>query len=361
MTAHTPSSYQQQLQHKIELTEQEFADLFNGKLQVYSSPETAYRMRAEFKAWQQSDGFHYAMYHPGEYKKPYTLECFSAGSATMQALMPRLRHAVNQSVKLRHKLFQVEFLTSTTEDAVVTLIYHKPLDEQWQAEAQALSANLNVSIIGRSRKQKHVVGRDYVLEQLTVGDRRYQYQQVEGSFTQPNAAICERMLNWAYEQTLRAGGDLLELYCGNGNFTLPLARSFDRVLATEISKTSIKSALDNCARNQVDNITFVRMSSEELTQALNEEREFRRLEGVELSSYNFSTVVVDPPRSGLDEETNRLVQRFENVLYVSCNPATLKKNLEQMQNSHKVVSMALFDQFPFTPHRECGVLLKKVR
>lgn len=361
MTECSPSPYQHQLQQKIELTKQEFSGLFDGELQVYRSPETAYRMRAEFKAWQQSGEFHYAMYQPGEYKRPYTIDSFPAGSTTMQALMPRLRQAVNQSTVLRHKLFQVEFLTSTTEDAVVTLIYHKPLDEQWQQEAEALAASLEISILGRSRKQKHVIGRDYVLEQLTVADRPYCYQQVEGSFTQPNAAICEHMLNWAYEQTLHLGGDLLELYCGNGNFTLPLARSFRRVLATEISKTSIKSALSNCTRNQVGNITFVRMSSEELTQALNAERAFRRLENVELSSYDFSTVFVDPPRAGLDEQTNQLVQKFDHVLYISCNPETLKQNLEQIRHTHAVVSMALFDQFPFTHHRECGVLLKRLQ
>ena len=63
------------------------------------------------------------------------------------------------------------------------------------------------------------------------------------------------------------GGDLLELYCGNGNFTLPLATRVRKVLATEISKSSVNAALANLADNGVDNVTLVRLSAEELTQA----------------------------------------------------------------------------------------------
>lgn len=360
MTESTATLYHQQLQQKVDLTRQEFASIYGDELDVYPSPAQGYRMRAEFKAWHQDDTVQYAMYRPGEYKKPYTLDTFEPGSAMMQRLMAPLRDAISASNALKHKLFQIEFLTATTGAAVVSLIYHKPLSDQWHQAAAELARALNISIIGRSRKQKVVIGQDYVIEQLKVAGRTYEYQQIEGSFTQPNATICQEMLNWAYTQVENVGGDLLELYCGNGNFTLPLAQQFKRVLATEVSKTSIKSALFNCQLNSVNNIDFVRMSSEELTQALNGDRPFRRLQNIDLDSYHFSTIFVDPPRAGLDSETNQLVQRFDNILYVSCNPETLKANIEQLQKTHKPKNMALFDQFPFTPHRECAVLLQKM-
>lgn len=316
-------------------------------------------MRAEFKAWQDNGAMDFAMFHQGEYKKPYIIDEFTAGSKTMQRLMPLLRDLVNESHDLRHKLFQVEFLTATTDQSVITLIYHKPLDDSWLQAATELAHKLKVNIIGRSRKQKHVIGRDFVIERFCVADRTYEYQQVEASFTQPNAVACQAMLNWVYDQTKGSSGDLLELYCGNGNFTLPLAQHYDRVLATEVSKTSIKSALYNCQLNAINNIAFVRMSSEEITQALNAERPFRRLQDIDLESYRFTTVFVDPPRAGLDAQTNKLVQRFDNIVYVSCNPKTLFSNVQQLSHSHRIKRMALFDQFPFTPHRECGVVLTK--
>lgn len=316
-------------------------------------------MRAEFKAWQEDGAMDFAMFRQGEYKKPYIVDSFPAGSITIQQLMPLLRLKINQSHDLRRKLFQVEFLTTTSEESVITLIYHKPLDDSWLQAATELAHQLKVNIVGRSRKQKYVIGRDFVTEEFRVADRIYRYQQVEASFTQPNAVACQAMLNWVYEQTEKTHEDLLELYCGNGNFTLPLARRYNRVLATEVSKTSIKSALYNCELNAIDNIAFVRMSSEEITQALNAERPFRRLQHINLDSYRFSTVFVDPPRAGLDAQTNKLVQRFDNIIYVSCNPETLRENVQQLIHSHRIKRMALFDQFPFTPHRECGVVLTK--
>lgn len=360
MTELAPISYQHQLQQKIELTQQEFAALYEGELSVYPSPASAYRMRAEFKAWHQDDKIQYAMYRQGENKKTYPIDTFETGSIVIQQLMSPLKRAINNSLRLRHKLFQIEFLTTTTEKVVVSLIYHKPLDDNWREAAETLAEKLNISVIGRSRKQKVIVGLDHVIEQLTVAGRTYQYQQIEGSFTQPNAAICQDMLNWVHLQAQGLGGDLLELYCGNGNFTLPLSRQFKRVLATEISKTSIKSALYNCHINNINNIAFVRMSSEELTQALNGERPFRRLQDIDLKEYNFSTIFVDPPRAGLDARTNKLVQQFDNIIYISCNPKTLKENIKQIAATHRPVNMALFDQFPFTPHRECGVLLQRI-
>ena len=167
------------------------------------------------------------------------------------------------------------------------------------------------------------------------------------------------MLNWASNCVANSNSqDLLELYCGNGNFTVPLARHFNAVLATEISKVSVNSALTNFAANQIDNIEVVRLSAEELTQALNKQRPFRRLAHIDLDSYNFSTVLVDPPRAGLDADTEKLLCRFDRILYISCNPNTLAQNLAEITKTHAIEAAAVFDQFPWTEHLE-SVLLSR--
>jgi tRNA (uracil-5-)-methyltransferase len=117
--------------------------------------------------------------------------------------------------------------------------------------------------------------------------------------------------------------------------------------------------LENCARNGIENITFARLASEEMTEALNGVREFSRLKGIDLESYNFSTVLVDPPRAGLDEGTIALISNIENIIYVSCNPETLARDLETLTKTHSVATAAIFDQFPHTEHIESGVLLKR--
>jgi len=356
-----PEQYEQRLQDKATAIQQRFADLKVPPAVVHASPASHFRMRAEFKIWHEGEQSHYAMYEPGEYKKPFIIDDYPMGSATIERLMPALLAAINGEQELRHRLFQVEFLTTTTEQAVVTLIYHRPLGDDWLALATTLEQQLNCHIIGRSKKRKHVISQDFVTETLAINGRDYHYQQVETGFTQPNAAINQTMLHWACEQAQAAPGDLLELYCGNGNFTLPLASHFPKVLATEINKTSVKSAHYNLEKNGVDNVTILRLSSEEMTQALNREREFRRLkeQQVNLDDYDLQTVLVDPPRAGLDEGTCQLIQRFEQIIYISCNPQTLQRDVAQLQASHDVTAFALFDQFPYTEHMECGMLLRK--
>ena len=134
-------------------------------------------------------------------------------------LMPQLKAAWQASSALSHKLFQVEFQTTLAGDAMITLCYHRPLDEHWHTAANQLAADLNVSIIGRSKGKRDVIGQDYVVEKLEVGGRTFSYRQPEGAFTQPNGTVNQKMLNWAYEALGDRPDDLLELYCGNGNFT----------------------------------------------------------------------------------------------------------------------------------------------
>ncbi|MDF3934737.1 tRNA (uridine(54)-C5)-methyltransferase TrmA [Pseudomonas citronellolis] len=326
--------------------------------QVFDSPREHYRLRAEFRLWREGEQRHYAMFEQGDKHTPILIDDFPIASRRINELMPRLKAAWAEPA-LGHKLFQVEFLTTLAGDALITLCYHRPVDEAWQAAAQTLAAELGVSLVGRSRGKRVVVGRDYVEEELVVAGRTFRYRQPEGAFTQPNGEVCQKMLNWAYEALGQRDDDLLELYCGNGNFTLPLATRVPKALATEISKTSVNAALANLADNAVDNVTLVRLSAEELTQALNEVRPFRRLADVDLKGYNFGSVFVDPPRAGMDPDTCELTRRFERILYISCNPETLAQNIAQLHDTHKVTRSALFDQFPYTHHMEAGVLLER--
>lgn len=355
----TSTSYQQQLERKVEQTREEFAPFGVEQIDVFESPALHYRMRAEFKIWHQGNRVTYAMYRPGEHKQAYTVEVFAQGSSRIQTLMPLLLDSLNSNEQLRNKLFQAEFLTSSTGDAAVTLVYHKPLCDLWAEQAKLLAEQIQCNVIGRSRGKKMVIGRDHVFEEFTIGGRKFRYQQIEGSFTQPNAAICAAMLEWISARLANPHADLIELYCGNGNFTLPLAQNFRRVLATEVSKASIRSAQFNCHLNGINNISFVRMSSEELTQALTGARPFRRLQTLALDEFAFSSVFVDPPRAGLDDGTRDFVGGFDVVGYISCNPQTLQRDLLQLARTHTIEHMALFDQFPYTDHRECGVVLRR--
>jgi tRNA (uracil-5-)-methyltransferase len=263
----------------------------------------------------------------------------------------------------RRKLFQIDYLATLSGEITASLLYHKVLDETWTDEMQkvrtALRKKYQIDIIGRAKKQKVILDKDYVTEELTINQRKFTFKQVENSFTQPNARVNIKMIEWALDITQESQGDLLELYCGSGNFSVPLAQNFEKVLATEISKTSVAAAQHNIAKNNIDNLKIIRMSSEEFVQAQQGVREFRRLQNVNLADYKCKTVLVDPPRSGLDDSTVTMVSQYENIVYISCNPDTLKLNLDKLLLTHTITRFALFDQFPYTHHAECGVYLQK--
>jgi len=354
-----PAGYDAQLANKLEQFKSDFAPCGVPEPVVHPSSPLHYRLRAEFRMWHQDDQVHYAMFDSDEPKRPVIIEQFAVACESICAAMPRLREALQACEALKSRLFQVNFLATLSGELMITLIYHRLLDEAWEAAAQELAAQFKVQLIGRSRKQKIVVGRDWLLEEFELNGRQLRYQQVEGSFTQPNGGVNRQMLAWACQQAKSLGGDLLELYCGNGNFTVALAPLFDRVLATEVSKSSVAAALYNLDANGLENVTMVRMSSDEISSALAGTREFNRMKEVDLAAYRFSTLFVDPPRSGLDAATLELASGFEHILYISCNPQTLLENVTALHATHVISAAAVFDQFPYTHHLECGLLLTR--
>lgn len=350
-------SYEEQLEQKLSLVKTDFNNIYSGTYDIAKSKESHYRARSEFKIWHTGDDISYAMNRLDKQGVVLINECPMVNE-DIEALMPKLLKAIEDK-KMGTKLFNVDFLSTIKGEIVVSLIYHIKLDDAWKTLADELSEELNIHIIGRSRKQKLVVSQDYVTETLNFDDKEYYFKQIENSFTQPNPLVNEQMVSWALKQTQGYSGDLLELYCGAGNFTIPFASVFDKVLATEISKSSISAAKENMRLNDTHNIEFVRMSSEEFTEALDGVREFRRMKDIDLDAYTLKTLFVDPPRSGLDDRSREFCKRFEHLIYISCNPETLKRDLEELSEDYEVIQMAAFDQFPYTPHLEMGAVLKK--
>ncbi|MDD2779968.1 tRNA (uridine(54)-C5)-methyltransferase TrmA [Sulfuricurvum sp.] len=349
--------YEGQLEHKISAVREMFSPLYEGDITLCPSPSAQYRSRAEFKIYHDDSGISYAMSRLDR-QGALKINACSIVSPFIATMMEKLLPEI-VDLGISHKLFGVDFLTSGEGEVAVSMLYHKALDENWQNAALELQRRLGVYIIGRSRKQKLILSQDYVIEKLYINEREYRYVHIENSFTQPNPRVNEQMIEWSLSQLEGIGGDLLELYCGAGNFTIPFATMFDRVLATEISKASIHAAKQNMTLNAIENIEFVRLSAEEFTQALDGVREFRRLEGLSVSDYHLKTLFVDPPRAGLGEEPCSFAARFDHILYISCNPETLLRDLEILSKTHTISAMGAFDQFPYTHHLEMGVKLMK--
>ena len=355
--------YNQQLQNKIINLKTLLSDFSLPDLQVFSSPISHYRMRAEFRIWHNGEELYHIMYDK-KTKKRVRIDSFPIASQLINRAMQTILPLLQYNDKLRHQLFQIDYFSTLSGQLLITLLYHKKLDDQWIIEAERLKQQLAeqgiiANLVGRASNQKIAVNVDYVDEVLPIFDKNFSYRQVENSFTQPNAAINIKMLEWAISVTKDSKGDLLEFYCGNGNFSIALAQNFRKVLATEIAKASVYSAQHNIKINNIDNLIIARLSAEEFTSAIKKERQFNRLQGINLDDYQCQTVLVDPPRAGLDDNTLEIIQSYQRIIYISCNPNTLKNNLEQLTKTHHIEHFAMFDQFPYTDHIETGIVLRK--
>jgi tRNA (uracil-5-)-methyltransferase len=366
------STYEQQLTVKTSGLTAEFKNLFNVPApEIFTSDPIHYRMRAKFCIYLEGDTVRYYMVDTSDQnKRKAFLKQFPTASVLINRLMPVIAELISGNAELTRKFFEINFLTTLSGEALITLLYHRKLDEAWIEAARNLLKQLRekfpdnvINIIGRALKQKILLDTDCVYETLTVNGRKYRYQQVENSFTQPNAHVSEKMLTWVQDNTRGLSDtDLLELYCGNGNFSIALSGNFRKILATEISKTSVESAQINIAMNNVTNLKIIRLSAEEFTEALNKKREFNRLKNnnVNLDDYSCRAVLVDPPRAGLDPDTIDLLKRYEIIIYISCNPVTLMDNLKSLTETHDISRFAFFDQFPYTEeHIESGVILTR--
>jgi len=359
---------------------------------VFESPRSHFRMRANFNILRDKPpappDFFYAMFDStveGKFKPACEITSFPRGTVFLNVLMDRVMSTLKRPElsDLTTSLFEARFVCTQTEQAVIVLIYRKPLPPTWAGLAAQALELINpdgvkhvVKLVGRSHKVKLTVGGedDVIEERYTVTQRAQTRQiylyQTEGAFSQPNAAVCEKMLSWVCnitdDEAWRAR-DLLELYCGGGTFTAALCDNFRTVLATEMNKESVRLAERCFTKNAKTNVKVARMSSEEFETAMSGTRagggEFKRLadKGIDLKKdYDFSTVFVDPPRAGLDLATCKLLCTFDHILYISCNPETLARDVQAILQTgrYSLERVAAFDQFPYTHHLESGVYLR---
>lgn len=184
---------------------------------------------------------------------------------------------------------------------------------------------------------KVIYGSEYV--NIKVGD--YFYAIYPKSFFQVNTGMIEKLYDKVREYAA-AGKKLLDLYCGAGTIGIYLASNFDDVLGIEVNSDAVRGANLNKNINNIENINFQCKKANEII------------------SIEADTVVVDPPRAGLDKVTvNKLLSsNVKKIVYVSCNPITLARDINLLNDKYEVGDMTLFDMFPNTKHVECVCLLK---
>ena len=169
-----------------------------------------------------------------------------------------------------------------------------------------------------------------------------------GGFAQVNPAQNRNMIaEMLAILDLQGTEDVLDLFCGMGNFSLPIARRAGRVTGVESYPPSVASAVNNAAANDLRNVAFHAADASTVMTRGNIDA--------------FDLVVIDPPRSGSYQSSQEMLKiRPRRILYVSCDPATLTRDLKPLvYDGYQVVSSRPFDLFPQTWHIESMTLLRR--
>ncbi len=196
---------------------------------------------------------------------------------------------------------------------------------------------------GKRRRDERLFGRDFVDETV----RGLTFRIGARSFFQTNIGVLERVIDDVVAAAgPQAGETVADLYCGVGTFGVLLARQAREVFGVEPDPANIAFLKKNLALNRVGNFAVCEGTAEEwLAEVL------ERAPGV---------VVLDPPRKGLDPAIVRglVDEPAALVLYLSCNPATLARDLKGLVEAYDLKDLRVYDFFPHTPHIETLAVLE---
>jgi len=321
---------------------------YEGEITINNSPSSGYRSRCEFG---YKNNF-YTMYSPlGEI---IYLNTFNIVRPCIQKLMPNLLEKINKKDILKEKLFQINFRANRDNEMLVSLIYHKSIYDEIKSSASELANIFNININLRSKKKLYSTHDDLLRDDIK--ELESVLYQTDQSFYQPNYFHMPMMVLKTMS-FIEKPKDLLELYCGSGTFSVPMRKTFNKILATENNRQSIRCLNKAIEENNITNIFHARLSAEEVTELFNG-RVFKRMNNIDINNFNFSHILVDPPRAGLDNNVIDLINKFDNVLYISCNYETYVRDIEKLKN-FRIINIEIFDQFPNTKHLEIVSLLSK--
>lgn len=172
-----------------------------------------------------------------------------------------------------------------------------------------------------------------------------------GDFIQVNAEVNQLMIDQAADWLGMTGEEtLLDLFCGVGNFSLPLAKQCKAVIGVEVSANMVVKATANAERNGIDNVRFIEADLEQDGAA-------ERFAGKKVDR-----IILDPPRAGAAEIIPRLVKlNAQRIVYVSCNPGTLVRDSKVLLSAgYRLSRLSAMDMFPNTSHLEAMALFEQL-
>ena len=260
----------------------------------------------------------------------------------------------NQKGLLRHIIVKVGIRTNEYMCILVVNNEKIPNEKQFAEYIKKEFPEITTIVINTNKKNTNVIlgennrnilGNGYIKDKL--GDYTFKISPL--SFYQVNPIQAEKLYKIGVDQAKITKNDIVfDLYCGIGTISLFMSKYAKKVYGVEIVKEAIEAAKENAKINNIQNTEFLAGDVEKVLTKLLKERNIKP-----------DIIVVDPPRKGLDKVTikNILNVRPRKLVYISCNPATLVRDLKELEEEYDIGGIKPVDMFPFTKHVECVALM----
>lgn len=264
-----------------------------------------------------------------------------------------LRDLINSMVD-KHCIAQIEVAAGDEE---IALIFRNlnPLIPEDELTLKNFAAQYHYKIFLQPKGPDSVYcfyspnSRDYLSYRLPDFQITFNFHPTD--FTQVNSAINRSMVTRTLElMDLKSTDIVLDLFCGLGNFSLPMAKFCSKVIGVEGSKTMVERAYTNAKENHLSNVDFYAANLDDVQEVQKVVRQ------------PCNKVLIDPPRSGAFEIVKQIeTLNPERIVYVSCNPVTLARDTDVLvnQKGYRLIKAGVMDMFPQTAHVESIALFEK--
>ncbi|MGB7392650.1 23S rRNA (uracil(1939)-C(5))-methyltransferase RlmD [Marinomonas sp.] len=316
----------------------------NAELELLSDAPFAYRRRARISIQSQKEGFQMGFRGKASKNIIQIDQCLVL-TQPLQLVYAALKKSLENNA-LTSKIGHIELLEDTQGSSVLFRLT-APIAESLQAEWQAWAKDHDVVLYWQQPTESKASVAPTSLRRYELDGLTFQYHPQD--FIQVNQTLNQQMVAQAMDWLAPNDEDvILDLFCGVGNFSLPLAKRAKQVLGIEVQESMVEAGRKNAQLNQLDKVAFL---AADLTQPVS----------AGLSKMGVTKVLLDPPRTGALEFLDSIIKiKPEQILYVSCNASTLARDAEYLvAKGYQVSRVSLMDMFPQTSHVEAMMLLQK--
>lgn len=239
--------------------------------------------------------------------------------------------------------WMVNIVSSAREDNHLRSLAEKLMADHPAIIAVVNNVSARRAAIAVGEYEINLAGQNHIVDRIG----QYEFEISANSFFQTNtrqaAGLYEQVAKYA---RLTGGERVVDLYCGAGTIAIYLSAQAKEVIGLEVAESALADAERNCCRNGVTNCRFIGGDIRRTLPVLNEVPE---------------VMIIDPPRAGMHQDVVKRVLEMapERIVYVSCNPATLARDLGLLKEKYTVAEVQPVDMFPHTFHIEAVARLEK--